>query len=138
LCAIQPSIVDGALGVERGKLVEQCACFGLMRRGARERRRIAFEAGGEAWRNFVPKKIAAVRGVAVAFILDPAEAAGPRVGRHRFARLRQQGSQQGRSAAPKCRHRGQSSRTGAAQQLQQYGFGLVVGVVCERDHVHVA
>src|ERR1700682_6396583 len=81
LGAIQPDIIDGSLSVERGKLVEQSACFGLIRRGAGERRRITFEGRGDTWRAFVAQQIATVLGVAVAFILDPAEAASLRVGR---------------------------------------------------------
>ena len=77
-------------------------------------------------------------GVGIAFVLDPPEAAGRRAGSKRFAREREQGSQKGGRAAPNRRHGGQPTWAGTAQQLQQHGFGLIVGVMCEGNHLDVA
>ena len=109
-----------------------------MRGGAAERRRIALERRGETRRDFMPKQIPAVPSVGIAFILDPPEAAGLRAGSKRFARERDQGSQEGGHAAPNRRHGGQPTWAGTAQQLQQHGFGLIVGVMCEGNHLDVA
>jgi hypothetical protein len=88
--------------------------------------------------DFVAQIIALHSGVGVRLVVDPAKLTRLCERFDLCARQREQWPQQRRPAAgARRRHRGESVRSRAAQQLQQQCLGLVIRVMSEHDHIGV-
>ena len=136
-CRADGLSVDRIQGVLLRKLVGEHRRFGLVRGAAGERSGIPRKGGAKPWCDFVPNEVALDVGVRVRLVVDPSKSPRGRVRADRRSRQCEKGAQQHRTAGhrPQRRHRGKPVRTGAAQELQQQGFRLIVGVMGECDEI---
>ena len=130
--------VARALRVDRREVVDQCGSFGLELRGAGDGRRVTGRHLRERGDDLFAQCISRITDIGVAVVIDKRQATRFNVSVNDGARHVEQRPQpeDAGGVGPRARHRRQSVRAGAAQQLQQHGFGLVVLVVRKENRLN--
>lgn len=129
-----------ACSVDGRQIIKQGRRFGKMAGRARQGGLRTGKRLFERWNQGMAKKITPEVGIAVTFILDPAQLMLRRVGFDRRTRNIEKRPNERRAIGGRAfrRHPGHASDAGATQQVQQNRLGLVVAMMSERQPVRSA